>query len=45
MAEGRARRVSALAEGLRVLDAVEVTAIGDAVDTLERVVQQLSRAR
>ncbi len=38
MAEGRARRVRALAEGLRLLDAADVTALGGAVETLERVV-------
>src|ERR687895_651010 len=36
MAEGRARRVRALAEGLRGLDAADVAALGGAVETLER---------
>jgi DNA-binding MarR family transcriptional regulator len=45
MAEGRARRVSTLAEGLRTLDAAEVRALGGAVDTLEQVIQQLSTVR
>jgi DNA-binding MarR family transcriptional regulator len=45
MAEGRARRVRALAEGLRTLDAGEATALGSAVETLERVVGQLPRAQ
>jgi DNA-binding MarR family transcriptional regulator len=41
MAEGRARRVRALAEGVRTLDAPDVTALGGAVDTLERIVRRL----
>jgi DNA-binding MarR family transcriptional regulator len=44
MAEGRARRVRALAEGLRTLDAADVAALGGAVETLERVVGRLARA-
>jgi DNA-binding MarR family transcriptional regulator len=43
MAEGRARRVRALAEGLRTLDATDVAALGGAVETLERVVARLSQ--
>lgn len=43
MAEGRARRVSALAEGLRALDQSEFDALGNAVNTLERIVDRLSR--
>lgn len=42
MAEGRARRVSALAKGVRTLDAPDVKALGDAVETLERIVQRLA---
>ena len=45
MAEGRARRVRALAEGLRTLDSLDVEALSDAVDTLERVVQRLARGK
>jgi DNA-binding MarR family transcriptional regulator len=41
MAEGRARRVRALADGLRSLDASDVIALGRAVETLERVVALL----
>jgi DNA-binding MarR family transcriptional regulator len=41
MAEGRARRVRALAEGLRTLDVTDMTALHKAVATLERVVKQL----
>jgi DNA-binding MarR family transcriptional regulator len=44
MAEGRARRVSALAEGLRTLGGPEVASLESAIDTLERVVGRLSRA-
>src|ERR687896_2324102 len=36
MAEGRARRVRALAEGLRTFEAADVAALGGAVETLER---------
>jgi DNA-binding MarR family transcriptional regulator len=43
MAQGRARRVRALAEGLRTLEAAEVEALGGAVETLERVVARLAR--
>jgi DNA-binding MarR family transcriptional regulator len=43
MAEGRARRVRALAEGLRTLDTTDVTALEGAVRTLERVVRRLAR--
>lgn len=43
MAEGRARRVRALAEGLRTLEAAEREALGEAVDVLERIVPRLSR--
>jgi DNA-binding MarR family transcriptional regulator len=43
MAEGRARRVSALAEGVRTLDPADVTALGGAVETLERVIGRLGR--
>jgi DNA-binding MarR family transcriptional regulator len=43
MAEGRARRVRALAEGLQTLDTLDVKALSNAVDTLERVVQRLAR--
>jgi DNA-binding MarR family transcriptional regulator len=43
MAEGRARRVRALAEGLRTLDAAEVAALGGAVEVIERVVGRLGR--
>jgi DNA-binding MarR family transcriptional regulator len=43
MAEGRARRVSALADGLRSLDDSDVTLLKNALDTLERVVHQLSQ--
>jgi DNA-binding MarR family transcriptional regulator len=42
MAEGRARRVRALAEGLRTLDSSDMTALDAAVGTLERVVKQLA---
>jgi DNA-binding MarR family transcriptional regulator len=41
MAEGRARRVRALAEGLRTLEAEDVAALGGAAETLERVVGRL----
>ena len=44
MAEGRARRVSTLAEGLRSLDSSELHALGNAVETLERIVGRLARA-
>jgi DNA-binding MarR family transcriptional regulator len=44
MAEGRARRVRALAEGLRTLNASDVAAVEQVTDTLERVVQRLSQA-
>ncbi len=43
MAEGRARRVRALAEGLRTLETAEVAELGGAVATLERVVGRLAR--
>jgi DNA-binding MarR family transcriptional regulator len=43
MAEGRARRVSALAEGLRTLDSLELDALSSAVETLERIVGRLAR--
>jgi DNA-binding MarR family transcriptional regulator len=43
MAEGRARRVRALAEGLRTLDSSDLTALDGAVRTLERVVGRLAR--
>ncbi len=43
MAEGRARRVRALAEGLRTLEAAEREALGNAVDVLERIVPRLAR--
>lgn len=43
MAEGRARRVSTLAEGLRTLDAADMASLESAIDTLERVVRQLSQ--
>jgi DNA-binding MarR family transcriptional regulator len=42
MAEGRARRVSTLAEGLRALDRSELDALGNAVETLERIVRHLA---
>jgi DNA-binding MarR family transcriptional regulator len=42
MAEGRARRVSTLAEGLRALDRSELDALGNAVETLERIVGRLA---
>jgi DNA-binding MarR family transcriptional regulator len=42
MAEGRARRVSTLAEGLRALDGSELDALGNAVETLERIVGRLA---
>jgi DNA-binding MarR family transcriptional regulator len=42
MAEGRARRVRALAEGLRTLDDSDVVALDNAVGTLERVVKRLA---
>ena len=45
MAEGRLRRVSTLAEGLRTLDGADVRLLEGAIDTLERVVQHLSLAR
>jgi DNA-binding MarR family transcriptional regulator len=44
MAEGRARRVRALAEGLRTLDSSDMTALHAAAGTLERVVKQLASA-
>lgn len=44
MAEGRARRVSTLAEGLRALDRSEVDALDSAVETLERIVARLAQA-
>jgi DNA-binding MarR family transcriptional regulator len=44
MAKGRARRVRALAEGIRTLDAIEVTALGGAVETLEQVVGRLAQS-
>ena len=43
MAEGRARRVRALAEGLRTLNSSEMTALDGAVGTLEQVVGRLAR--
>jgi hypothetical protein len=43
MAEGRARRVSTLAEGLRTLDASELDALDGAIETLERIVRRLGR--
>jgi DNA-binding MarR family transcriptional regulator len=42
MAEGRARRVRALAEGLRGLDDSHMTELDSAVGTLERVVRELA---
>jgi DNA-binding MarR family transcriptional regulator len=44
MAEGRARRVSMLADGLRALDGSELSALGGAVETLERIVGRLAQA-
>lgn len=44
MAEGRARRVAALAEGLRALEPADVAALAGAVDTLEHVVGRLTQA-
>ncbi len=44
MAEGRARRVRALAEGLRTLEAAEREALGEAVEVLERIVPRLARS-
>ena len=44
MAQGRARRVRALAEGLRTLEGAERAALGEAVDVLERIVPRLTRA-
>jgi DNA-binding MarR family transcriptional regulator len=44
MAEGRARRVRALAEGLRTLDNSDVAALNRAIATLERVAKQLGNA-
>lgn len=44
MAQGRARRVRALAEGLQMLDTADVTALDGAVATLERVIKQLGKA-
>ena len=44
MAEGRARRVRTLAEGLRALDRSELDALDRAVETLERIVGRLARA-
>jgi DNA-binding MarR family transcriptional regulator len=43
MAEGRARRVSTLAEGLRILDRSELDALDGAIETLERIVGRLAR--
>jgi DNA-binding MarR family transcriptional regulator len=43
MAEGRARRVRALAEGLRTLQPAEREALGEAVEVLERIVPRLAR--
>jgi DNA-binding MarR family transcriptional regulator len=43
MAEGRARRVRALAEGLRTLNSSDVMALDGAVGTLEQVVGRLAR--
>jgi DNA-binding MarR family transcriptional regulator len=43
MAEGRARRVSTLAEGLRTLDTPELDALDGAIETLERIVGRLAR--
>ena len=42
MAEGRARRVSALADGLRTLETSELDALDDAIETLERIVGRLT---
>jgi DNA-binding MarR family transcriptional regulator len=42
MAEGRARRVRALAEGLRGLEDSHMTELDSAVGTLERVVRELA---
>jgi DNA-binding MarR family transcriptional regulator len=44
MAEGRARRVRALAEGFETLNTAEVAALGGAVETLERVIGRLTQA-
>ncbi len=44
MAEGRARRVSALAEGLRTLETSELDALDAAIETLEQIVGRLPRA-
>jgi DNA-binding MarR family transcriptional regulator len=44
MAEGRARRVHTLAEGLRTLDSSELDALSDAVETLEQIIARLARA-
>src|SRR5687768_2638233 len=41
MAEGRARRVSVLAEGLRTLETSELDAFDGAIETLERIVGRL----
>jgi DNA-binding MarR family transcriptional regulator len=43
MAEGRARRVSALADGLRTLESSELDALYGAIETLERIVVRLAR--
>ena len=43
MAEGRARRVRALAEVVRALDAADLSALGSAVDVLERIVSRVAR--
>jgi DNA-binding MarR family transcriptional regulator len=45
MAEGRARRVSVLAEGLRTLETSELDALDGAIETLERIVGRLARVR
>ena len=41
MAEGRARRVDTLAEGLRTLSPSEIDTLDSAVETLERIIQRL----
>jgi DNA-binding MarR family transcriptional regulator len=43
MAEGRARRVSVLAEGLRTLETSELHALDGAIETFERIVGRLAR--
>lgn len=43
MAEGRARRVSTLADGLRTLDTSELNALDGAIETLEQIVGRLAR--